>query len=111
MLTYLPLTVLILYSLAFLMFLFVMMLIHLYDVSANAPEASKPAFNDRAVPGRSEEEGLREAGEFELEGLMSDEEDEEEASRRKLLRDDGFDNDAVLSSPSTTVGQNNERLA
>lgn len=101
--------VLILYSLAFLMFLFVMMLISVYDRSTNAPEASKPPSNGRAVPGRSDEEGLRDAGEFELEGLMSDEEDDE--ASRKLLRDDGFDNDAVLASSSTTVGQNNEHLA
>ncbi|KAM7203119.1 Protein of unknown function (Ytp1) domain containing protein [Rhypophila sp. PSN 637] len=101
--------VLILYSLAFLLFLFVMMLINVYDRSANPIPAKKGLSNGHAV---GEEEGrLRDAGEFELEGLMTDdEEDEENAARRKLLNGDGF---GALATPSTTatVGRNNERLA
>lgn len=110
--------VLILYSLSFLLFLFVMILVNVYDRAANPLEPNKTrTANGHAVTARSEEEGLRDAGEFELEGLMSDEEDDEElASRRKLLRTDGqgrgHENDAaVLDSPSTTTGgRNNERL-
>ncbi|KAK0720294.1 hypothetical protein B0H67DRAFT_484990 [Lasiosphaeris hirsuta] len=99
--------ILILYSLAFLLFLFVNMLIYLYDRTANAPGLAKPAANGRV---RTNDDGqLRDAGEFELEGFMSDDEDEEQAARRKLLRDDGTDEDTGFASP-TTVGRNNERV-
>ena len=85
--------ILILYSLAFLLFLFVNMLIHVYDRSANAATFNKPTangsirLNGRASAGGDDTQ-VREAGEFELEGLMSDDEDEENAARRKLLNDD-----------------------
>jgi len=98
--------ILILYSLAFLLFLYANMLIYLYDRSANAPTLAKPAANGRARSGsRPEEDGqLRDAGEFELEGLMSDDEDEEDAARRKLLKNDDDD----FASP-TTAGRNGSR--
>jgi hypothetical protein len=52
---------------------------------------------------------LRDANEFELDGLVSDDEDDDRAARRKLLTDDGIDDDAGLDSPST-VGRNSERV-
>ncbi len=104
--------ILILYSLAFLLFLFVNMLIYVYDRSANAAALAKPQGNGHTRSGgRAQEEGqLRDAGEFELEGLMSDDEDEEHAARRKLLKDDGLDEDTAFASPST-VGRNSDRVA
>ena len=57
----------ILYSLAFLMFLFASMLIHIYD------RGSEP---DDVVPDAREEAQLRDAEEFELDGLVSDDEDD-----------------------------------
>ncbi|KAK0727522.1 hypothetical protein B0T26DRAFT_694839 [Lasiosphaeria miniovina] len=104
--------ILILYSLAFVLFLFVNILIYVYDRSANAATFAKPTANGRARANeRVEEEGrLRDAGEFELEGLMSDDEDEEHATRRKLLRNDVAEDDAVLGSPST-LGRNSDRVA
>lgn len=114
--------VLILYSLAFLMFLFTNVLVHLYDRSVNAPGAPK-GLNGHAVGahGRgtatADERRLRDVEEFELDGLMSDDEDEEQAQRRKLLKEgdagdrSGSEGDGeILSSPST-VGRNNERVA
>lgn len=104
--------VLILYSLAFLLFLFVMMLINVYDRAAN-PIGAKSAPNGHAIRGAGGEDGrLRDAGEFELEGLMTDDdEDEEDAARRKLLNGHGVE--VGLDSPGTTstLGRNNERLA
>ncbi|KAK3936644.1 hypothetical protein QBC46DRAFT_394552 [Diplogelasinospora grovesii] len=98
--------ILIMYSLAFLLFLFVNMLIYVYDRSANAPTGAKPnAMNGRARG--TEDARLRDAGEFELEGLMSDDEDEESAARRKLLKED---DEPGLASPST-VGRNSDRVA
>lgn len=110
--------VLILYSLAFLLFLFVNILIYLYDRSANAPGAAKRlGGRATAVQGAStDERRLRDVEEFELDGLMSDDEDEEQAQRRKLLKEgdgerSGSDGDGEpLSSPST-VGRNNDRVA
>ena len=102
--------ILILYSLAFLLFLFVNMLIYVYDRSANAEALAKHTPNGRARSGGlAEEDGqLRDAGEFELEGLMSDDEDEEHAARRKLLKDDRAEEE--FGSPST-VGRNSDRRA
>ena len=59
---------LILYSLAFLMFLFANMLIYLYDRNVGANGGG-------VVPDAREEEQLRDAEEFELDGLVSDDED------------------------------------
>lgn len=105
--------ILILYSLAFLMFLFVLMLIHLYDVNANAPTKSLPTANGRtgySGARRPDDAQLRDAEEFELDGLMTDDEDEESAARRKLLKEDAADDDNGLGSPST-IGRNSDRVA
>lgn len=105
--------ILILYSLAFLVFLFTNMLVHLYDRSANGPASAvkptangMPRMNGRARQGPR----LADAEEFELDGLVSDDEDEEQAARRKLLREDASDDDAGLGSPST-IGRNSDRTA
>lgn len=110
--------VLILYSLAFLTFLFVNVLIYLYDRGANAPGAAKGLNGHVTGPqgASTDERRLRDVEEFELDGLMSDDEDEEQAQRRKLLKEgdgerSGSDGDGeALSSPST-VGRNNDRVA
>ena len=104
--------VLILYSLAFLTFLFVLMLIHLYDHNANAPTKQGTTANGRAGYGgsrRPEGAQIRDAEEFELDGLMTDDEDEESAARRKLLKEDGSEDDNGLGSPST-IGRNSDRV-
>lgn len=115
--------VLILYSLAFLLFLFTNVLIHLYDRSANGVVIAKmnglnghaPAGSHRrGIPSVDEQRRLRDVEEFELDGLMSDDEDEDQAQRRKLLKKEN-ERDAEaeaegLSSPST-VGRNNDRVA
>ena len=100
--------ILILYSLAFLMFLFVNMLIYLWDRTANAESLAS-----QAVSGRTRQNGragdaarVRDAEEFELDGLMTDDEDEDQAQRRKLLKEE----DGDLSSPST-LGRNSDRVA
>lgn len=72
--------ILILYSISFLLFLFVSMLLHLYATYTWPLDVSKPKFtaNGRVVnghvPGHSVDRRVRDAEEFELEGLMSDEE-------------------------------------
>ncbi len=101
--------VLILYSLAFLTFLFVNMLIHLYDRSANADATSfKPANGHIRLNGQpaGDSSRVRDAEEFELDGLMTDDEDEEHAQRRKLLKEE----DGDLGTPST-LGRNNVHVA
>jgi len=102
--------ILILYSLAFLTFLFVNMLISVYDASANAAGSTTKADGRSAARGHVANEGrqLRDAEEFELDGLMSDDEDEEQAARRKLLKDDA--EEGALASPST-LGRNSDRVA
>lgn len=104
--------VLILYSLAFLTFLFVNVLIHLWDRSVNAPGVPK----GRSHAAASDERRLRDVEEFELDGLMSDDEDEEQAQRRKLLKEgdverSGSEGDGEAPSSPSTVGRNNERVA
>jgi len=103
--------ILILYSLAFLLFLFTNMLINVYDRAANADtlaakNQSRPRINGHA---NNESRQLRDAEEFELDGLMSDDEDEEQTARRKLLKEDG-DEEGGLASPST-LGRNSDRVA
>jgi len=98
--------ILILYSLASLLFLVTLALIHVYD-RANPP-AKKPLVNGHAARGVDDAQ-LRDANEFELDGLVSDDEDEERAARRKLLRDDGLEEDDGPASPST-VGRNSDRV-
>jgi hypothetical protein len=100
--------ILILYSMAFLVFLFVNLLVHLYDRSADPTVLNKEVVTN----GRQRENGhavedrqLRDAEEFELEGLMSDDEDE---GRRMLPR--SGDDERGLGSPDT-IGKNSERIA
>lgn len=80
--------ILILFSLAFLTFLFANMLIHLYDRLENPPINTKDLSNGYSgLNGRPMEEGrVREAEEFELEGLTSEDEDDEQ---RGMLRRSG----------------------
>ena len=87
--------VLVLYSFSFLMFLLTNMLIHLYATTSSPPVPPK----DEEAPGRvpcmnghtrgSDSRQIRDAEEFELEGLMSD--------------------DESPASPST-LGKNNETV-
>lgn len=108
--------VLILYSLAFLVFLFANVLVHIFDRGVNLNGYTK-GINGHAQGSNghalapAQERRLRDAEEFELDDMMSDE-DEEEAQRRKLLKEkDEVDHDGEgLSSPST-VGRNNDRVA
>ena len=95
--------ILIMYSLAFLLFLFVNMLIHLYDRLANPALDTKDFANGHArVGGRAVEEGrLREAEEFELSGLMSDDEGDETQGMLRRSEERGS-----LDTPST-LGKNN----
>ncbi|POR31882.1 Protein YTP1 [Tolypocladium paradoxum] len=95
--------ILILYSLAFLVFLFSNMLIHLYDRLANPGVDFKNLANGHArANGRAVEEGqLRDAEEFELDGLMGDDEGDE--GRRMLRRSEDR---TSLDTPST-LGKNN----
>jgi Protein of unknown function (Ytp1). len=101
---------LILYSLASLLFLFVMALIHIYDRAVNPnPKHKSIALGNGRVPSGAEDVRIRDANEFELDGLVSDDEDEESAARRKLLRDDGTEIEAPLGSAST-LGGNSQRV-
>ncbi|ORY70983.1 uncharacterized protein BCR38DRAFT_415647 [Pseudomassariella vexata] len=95
--------VLILYSLAFIVFLFTMMLINLYDRNANPLEPTKDVVNGRLGPRLNGTVPVRDAQEFELEGLMS--EDDEDDRRRRLREEE-----AGLDSPST-VGKNSDNMA
>ncbi|KAF1811996.1 hypothetical protein P152DRAFT_466811 [Eremomyces bilateralis CBS 781.70] len=67
--------VLILYSIAFLMFLFVNMLLHLVATSnaSKKPDVSPTRLN--SIPNGHTDRSLRDAEEFELEGLMSDDDE------------------------------------
>ncbi|VUC28167.1 unnamed protein product [Clonostachys rosea] len=78
--------ILILFSLASLVFLFVNMLIHLYDRLANPPIDTKGFANGYSdANGRAVEEGqVADAEEFELDGLTSD--DEVDEGERMLRR-------------------------
>ena len=89
--------VLLLYSIAFLLFLFVSMLLHLY-ANSTWPLRPKVATKTNGVPFKEEADGMnggvlgnghlgtvRDAEEFELEGLMSeDDADEGEGMGRKV---------------------------
>ncbi len=73
--------ILILYSISFLLFLFVSMLLHLYatyawpiDASKSKPVANGGIANGH-IPGHSLDRRVMDAEEFELEGLMSEDED------------------------------------
>lgn len=114
--------VLILYSLAFLMFLFTNVLVSLYDRGVNEIGSAGPGVNGHAAGpvsqgrrvGSMDERRLRDVEEFELDGLMSEDEDEEQAQRRKLLKEEDEQrhegHEEGLSSPST-VGKNNDHTA
>ncbi|KAF2731206.1 hypothetical protein EJ04DRAFT_443480 [Polyplosphaeria fusca] len=82
--------VLILYSIAFLLFLFVNMLLHLYAVNTwttNKSDAEAPRANGHMVNGHTRtNSGLRDAQEFELAGLISDDEDDESPVESKPRR-------------------------
>jgi hypothetical protein len=77
--------ILVLYSFAFIVFLFVNMLLHLYAVNVAPPTPPKDA-EHAPVPRMnghtrgSDSRQIRDAEEFELEGLMSDEEEPESPS-------------------------------
>ncbi|KAI8626351.1 hypothetical protein F5Y19DRAFT_466523 [Xylariaceae sp. FL1651] len=92
--------ILILYSLAALLFLFTLMLLHVYDRNASPALPVKELASGRLGPRLDGNVPVRDAQEFELEGLMSDDEDE---NRRKRTQDD----DDSLDSPST-VGKNSD---
>lgn len=94
--------ILILYSLAFLVFLFVNVLVNVYDRNSTPALPNKDAANGRLGPRINGNVPVRDAQEFELEGLMSD--DEDDGARRP--RED----DSDLNSPST-VGKNSEGVA
>ncbi|KAI9818481.1 MAG: hypothetical protein M1827_000540 [Pycnora praestabilis] len=88
--------VLVLYSFAFLMFLFVNMLLHLY--ATNAPPSPNPSSSTSQPPkingntanghvrNTSESRHLRDAEEFELEGLMSEDESLEDSPVKRTER-------------------------
>lgn len=74
--------VLVLYSFAFLIFLFTNMLLHLYVVNSSPPVPPKDSERAPRLPRANghtrgtDSTQIRDAEEFELEGLMSDEEPE-----------------------------------
>lgn len=78
--------ILVLYSFAFLVFLFTNMLLHLYAVNTLPAAPAKDAAGPARVPrmnGHSintDSRQIRDAEEFELEGLMSDDEHPESPS-------------------------------
>ena len=75
--------ILLLYSVAFLMFLFVCMLLHLYAMHAWPAEPKPTAVvNGHAVESRR----VRDAEEFELEGLMSDDDHDDDPATPKPKR-------------------------
>lgn len=91
--------ILILFSLAFLVFLFANMLVHLYDRLASTDGPTKDYANGHTI---AEQGRLRDAEEFELDGLTSDDEGDE---RRRMLR--RSEDRSSLDTPST-LGKNNE---
>lgn len=95
--------ILIMYSLAFLVFLFTNMLVHLYDRLANPDINTKDFSNGHSRDsGHAAEEGqLRDAEQFELDGLMSDDEGGE---GQAMLR--GSLDRPSIDTPST-LGKNN----
>ncbi|KAI1371383.1 hypothetical protein F4677DRAFT_450500 [Hypoxylon crocopeplum] len=94
--------ILILYSLSFLLFLFVNVLVNVYDRNSSPMLPGKEVANGRLGPRVNGNIPVRDAQEFELEGLMSD--DEDDNGRRPREDEDG------LNSPST-VGKNSDGVA
>jgi hypothetical protein len=78
--------VLVLYSFAFLVFLFVNMLLHLYAVNSSPPVPPKDVERPERMPRMNghtraaDSRQIRDAEEFELEGLMSEDESPESPS-------------------------------
>jgi len=78
--------VLVLYSFAFLVFLFVNMLLHLYAVNSSPPVPPKDVERPEGMPRMNgharatDSRQIRDAEEFELEGLMSEDESPESPS-------------------------------
>ena len=69
--------ILILYSVAFMMFLFVCMLLHLYATHAWPADTKVNGVNGHVANGHVvDTRRVRDAEEFELEGLMSDDDEE-----------------------------------
>lgn len=99
--------ILILYSLAFLVFLFTMMLISLYDRNANPVDPTKPTANGRLGPRLNGHVPVRDAQEFELEGLMSDDEDDEARDRahRRMQGDEDLDGPITLGKNEETAAR------
>lgn len=96
---------LILYSLAFMVFLFANMLIHLYDRLSPDEEGGKYSNGHIRLNAGAHEEGrLRDAEEFELEGLTDDENDE---SHHMLQRN----GDRTSTDTPSTLGRNNHTSA
>lgn len=95
--------ILILYSFAFLVFLFVLMLIGLYERTMDG-NAKVALTDDPMLNGGVEGRQLRDAEEFELEGLMSDDEDDGKRNRRRSA-------DRGMDSPNSTLGGNSDRVA
>jgi hypothetical protein len=85
--------ILVLYSFAFLIFLLVNVLLHIYAVNAGPTVPPKDIEGVRRHR-PSDSRQIREAEEFELDGLISDDEG-------------GRERDSGLESPST-LGKNNE---
>lgn len=97
--------VLIMYSLASMVFLFTNMLVHMYDRLANPEERKGYSNGHIRLNGHAEEGRVRDAEEFELEGLSSDDEGDESHGMLRRSHDR-----ASLDTPST-VGKNNETRA
>ena len=76
--------ILVLYSFAFLVFLFTNMLLHLYAINSSPPTPPKDTdFAPRRMNGHTratDSRQIRDAEEFELEGLMSEDESPESPS-------------------------------
>ncbi|KAI0196803.1 hypothetical protein EV127DRAFT_88721 [Xylaria flabelliformis] len=92
--------ILILFSLAALLFLFTLMLIHVYDRNAN-PNLPQKDLDGRLGPRLNGNVPVRDAEEFELEGLMS--EDEDGSPVKHSQGDD--------ESLDSTLGRNSNGLA
>jgi hypothetical protein len=86
--------ILVLYSFAFLLFLFTNMLIHLYAVNAVPTPPPKDIEQRPILNGHIDSRRVHDAEEFELDGLMSDEEEHE-----------------GMESPSTLDKINEERVS
>ncbi|KAH8164412.1 hypothetical protein CIB48_g3841 [Xylaria polymorpha] len=93
--------ILILFSLAALLFLFTLMLIHVYDRGANPNPSRKELDSGRLGPRLNGNVPVRDAEEFELEGLMSD--DEDDSPTKHTQGDD--------ESLNSTLGKNSDGRA